>query len=62
MTKKEIVLKIDEALQNVDMSPETRGLLIELRNEIPHIKTKDEILNLGFKWAEIITKIIILAS
>ena len=44
------------------MSPETRGLLIELRNEIPCIKTKDEILNLGFKWAEIITKIIILAS
>ncbi|CCG52172.1 Hypothetical protein KQS_00865 [Flavobacterium indicum GPTSA100-9 = DSM 17447] len=62
MTKKEIILKIDEALLNVDMPPETRELLIELRSEIPRIRTKEEIISLGTKWAEIITKIFIFTS
>ena len=60
MNKNEIISKIDEALLNVNMPPETRELLISLKCDIPKAKTKEELFNIAIKWGELITKVVIL--
>lgn len=57
MSPEEIIAKIDLALCDVEMSPETRKLLIELRNEVPKAKSHEERIQIGFKWFELITKV-----
>lgn len=57
MTKEEIESKIDEALENVEMPIETRELLILLRAEIPKAKSKQDYINIGLKWFELIVKV-----
>lgn len=57
MTKEEIESKIDEALENVEMPIETRELLVLLRGEIPKAKSKQDYINIGLKWFELIVKV-----
>lgn len=62
MTKQELTSKIDEALNNFEMSHEVRELLILLKNEIPKAKSTDECVQLVLKWGELITKAVFIFS
>lgn len=57
MSNEEIESKIDTALEQVEMPVETRELLILLREEIPKAKSKEDYINIGLKWMELIVNI-----
>ncbi|WP_447635719.1 hypothetical protein [Flavobacterium microcysteis] len=54
MYKKDLINKINETLQNVDMPNEIRELLIELRNQIPSATTLEQKQGIYLRWMEII--------
>ena len=62
MNNQSIISQIDIALLDVEMPNTTRQLLIMLREEIPKAKTKEENLQIAYKWFELISTIVNIVS
>lgn len=55
MDHTEIVNKINNALQNIEMSDEIRVLLIELRDDFPSARTTLDKMELISRWCQILS-------
>lgn len=54
METKNIVDKINKALENIEMPQHIRKLLIELRDDIPHAKTPEDKQAIFLRWGQLI--------